>query len=181
MEKLNLNNKTLVATNKSYSFNKYHPQVNKDHTVLLKLSDTSGSFPEENHKNNSINDMDNTINYTNVRSPISKYKYSEYGKEIFNYLNISEILDENFSLKLKYDNLKKLKENLMSLKNKDKTISSRLTELSAESFTLSKIFADGMSEVSKELLKIHELQLDKIISSKILDLFRKSFRKFPLF
>lgn len=170
MEKLNLNNKTLITTNKYNSFNKYHPNtnINKDNTVLIKLSDTSGSFPEEVQKNISLNEMDYTINYTNNKSPTSKYKYSEYGKEIFNYLNISEILEENFNLKLKYDNIRKLKENLVGLKNKDINTSSKLTELSAESFTLSKIFTEGMSEISKELLKIHELQLDKIISSIIL-------------
>lgn len=170
MEKLNNNNKTSnILNNKSHSFkNNNLAQTHKDANVIMKLSDTSGSFIEERLKNSSIVDnMDYPLaqNYNN-KSHFSKFRYSEYGKEMFNYLNISEVLDDNANLKAKFDNIKNLKDTLSTIKNKERHSCFRLSELNTESFTLSKLFTDGMSEISKELLKIHELQLDKLISSK---------------
>ena len=33
-------------------------------------------------------------------------------------------------------------------------------------FILSKIYNEGFHEISKELLKVHEVQLEKLVSSK---------------
>ena len=49
----------------------------------------------------------------------------------------------------------KKKENLNILKN--------ITEMNTETFSYKKMFNEGMHEISKELLKLHELQLDKVI------------------
>ena len=164
MEKIN-NNDAMLNNKNNFTGNKNN-HMNIDKNVFVKLSDTSGSFQDDKIKNISFTEMaDNTILNQNNKTNLSRFKYSEYGKEHLNYLNISEALEENSNLKSKFDNLKYLKDLLMKVKQKDMKANLRLSELNTDTFHLSKIFADGMSEISKELMKIHELQLDKIISS----------------
>jgi hypothetical protein len=79
-------------------------------------------------------------------------------------INITDLLDENESLRQKYKQISLLKQKLKTRKKESKYLSNETSIYNTKYFVLAKIFTEGMHEVSKELLKIHEIQLDKIIS-----------------
>ena len=82
-------------------------------------------------------------------------------------INISSAIEENIMLKEKYNNIKKLKGNDNLLKKEhDKTIL-KCGNLNQENINLCKIFTDGINEISKEILKIHELQKTQISSRNL--------------
>ena len=109
--------------------------------------------------------LENTININN-KTMISKFKYSEYGKENSSILNITEVVEENDNLKEKYDKIARLRERLRTFKKENGYLSSKMNDINTDIFVLTKLFTEGTHEISKELLKIHEIQLDKIVTSK---------------
>jgi len=72
-------------------------------------------------------------------------------------------------LKEKFQNLKNLKYKLSQTKQVHRNISNQIGVLNTKYFCWSKLFTEGMHEISKELFKIHEIQLDKMITSKSAD------------
>lgn len=82
-------------------------------------------------------------------------------------INITDLIEENESLKAKYNYIQYLKNKLRLSKKENIQLSSDINDKNTEVFQLSKIFTEGMHEISKELLKVHEMQLDKATSSKI--------------
>ncbi len=122
---------------------------NGDKSMIIKIGDPS--FDENN----------------NTRLMVANR--TDYGKDGGHNqsINITEIIDENDYLKEQYENLQKYKEKLKHTKKENKYLSSEVSVLNAQYFFLSKIFTEGIHELTKELLKIHEIQLDKIVQSKI--------------
>ncbi len=79
-----------------------------------------------------------------------------------NFVNISTLIEENSYLKEKYNFVTKLKANTNFLKNElDKSIL-KCGNINKENINLCKIFLEGLSEISKEILKIHEVQKTEI-------------------
>ena len=81
-------------------------------------------------------------------------------------INITEMIEDNELLKEKFENLKTLKDKLKLSKKENKFMSNKIAQMNTLFFNLTKIFTEGVHEISKELLKIHEIQLDKIVQSK---------------
>ena len=84
-------------------------------------------------------------------------------------INITELISENENLKEKFHNLKKLKNKFSLIKKEQRYLSNEVAQLNTKYFHLSKLFTEGMHELSKELYKIHEIQLDKVINKKAPD------------
>ncbi|MCQ2820634.1 MAG: hypothetical protein MJ252_25490 [archaeon] len=82
-----------------------------------------------------------------------------------NSINIKEIVDENENIRSQYNRVLTLKKQLKMKKKENETLSKEITKINTDCFVFKKIFTEGMHEIAKELLKIHELQLDKVISS----------------
>ncbi len=80
-------------------------------------------------------------------------------------INISELIEDNESLKQKFENLKILKDKQRLSKKENKFLSNEIALLNTVFFNQTKIFTEGIHEISKELMKIHEIQLDKIVHS----------------
>lgn len=82
-------------------------------------------------------------------------------------INISSAIEENINLKEKFNNIKRLKSNTNLVKNElDKTIL-KCGTLNQENINLCRIFTDGINEISKEILKIHEVQKTQINSRNL--------------
>jgi len=138
------------------------------------------STNEEKNKQSILEDnpaFENTINMNN-RTVHSKFKYSEYGKEQSSILNITEVVEENGEMREKFEKISLLKEKLRKLKKENNFLSSKMNEINSDIFILTKLFTEGSHEISKELLKIHEIQLDKIVTSKLFYVIHLQFRTF---
>lgn len=96
----------------------------------------------------------------------SKLKYTEYGKRDSSILNITKYVDEDNELKEKSENLRLLKAKWEELSKEDHEISKKVADKNSAIFSTIKMFTEGTKEISRELLKIHEIQLDKVITSK---------------
>ncbi len=88
-------------------------------------------------------------------------------------INITELIEESDHLKEKFEYLKNLKEKFKLGKKENNYLGNEVAKLNSLFFNLGKIFTEGSQEIQKELLKIHEIKLDKIVQSKIILIFRK--------
>ena len=59
-----------------------------------------------------------------------------------------------------------LKKIYKNKKNENKSLLKNIAEMNTECFTYKKIFNEGIHEIAKELMKLHEMQLDKVINNK---------------
>ena len=82
-----------------------------------------------------------------------------------NSINISEIVEENEEIRNQYNKIIKLKKLHKQKKKENEHLMKAITEMNSDCFTFKKIFNEGLHEIAKELLKIHEIQLDKVINN----------------
>ena len=59
-----------------------------------------------------------------------------------------------------------LKKFITIKKKENENLIKGITEMNSDIFLFKKIFNEGLHEIAKELLKIHEIQLDKVINSQ---------------
>ena len=81
-------------------------------------------------------------------------------------INLSEIMEENEEIKNEYIQIEQLKQIYKSKKKENKILLKNIADMNTECFTYKKIFNEGIHEIAKELLKLHEMQLDKVINNK---------------
>lgn len=130
-------------------------------------SRVNSNISYNNNIQNIIESFDNKMNDSNNKTIISKFKDNFNNFNTNNVsINITDIIEESEFLKEKFNYIQKLKMELRQLKKENKLIIDKTTEMNTLYFVLIKIFTEGMHELSKELLKIHEIQLDKVVSSK---------------
>ena len=98
---------------------------------------------------------------TNAR----KTGISRNEKIIPNSINIKELVEENEQIRAQYKRILMLKKQLILKRKENEHLSRAITEMNSDCFSFKKIFTEGMHEIAKELLKIHEIQLDKVIAS----------------
>ena len=82
-----------------------------------------------------------------------------------NSINVSEILDKNENLKKKKEKIDELKELLKEKKNENDYLIKNINKLNNNFFRCKKIYREGMHEIAKELLRINEIELDKVINN----------------
>ena len=82
-----------------------------------------------------------------------------------NSINVSEILDKNENLKKKKEKIDELKEYLKEKKNENDYLIKNINKLNNNFFRCKKIYREGMHEIAKELLRINEIELDKVINN----------------
>lgn len=109
---------------------------------------------------------DNNVLVTDNQLPEEKGVYSNVSNKnnlgTDNVVNIATLIEENVYLKEKYNFVRKLKANANLLKNEvDKSIL-KVGDINKENMNLCKVFTEGLSEISKEILKIHEVQKTQI-------------------
>ena len=145
---------------------------------------------QNNSNINNINNTNNNSNKTNVSNVLDSSKNINYSimnsdnnlsKSIVmsnnsstmgnknksrESINLNEIIEENEEIKNQYIQIMQLKKIYKNKKKENKNLLKNITEMNTECFTYKKIFNEGIHEIAKELLKLHEMQLDKVINNK---------------
>ena len=132
-------------------------QIEKNQNGNVNSSINMNTISNANiNQNSSINTIGSEINNVNNRS---------MEKIIPNSINIKELVEENEAIRSQYKRILMLKKQLIMKRKENEHLSRAITEMNSDSFTFKKIFHEGMHEIAKELLKIHEIQLDKVIQA----------------
>ena len=145
--------------------------MNKENLTLMdKINELEN---DSLYINNNISTFMNNSQYGNNSSVILNNSQTNNNQSM-NILNnsdkfqesikINEIVKENEDIRSQYNRILELK-NLYKKKKKDnQNLIKSIYKMNNDCFLFKKIFNEGMHEIGKELLKIHELKLDKIIS-----------------
>ena len=138
----------LMNNNSLNSSDTLSTNVNNSQTINgLNYSDIIKNITMLNNKN--FNNTDNTLSYSTN----------------FNSINIQEILEKNEKLRKKQEKINKLKEILKEKKIENDYLMKNINQMNNNFFKCKKVYNEGMHEIAKELLKINEMELDKVINN----------------
>ena len=150
--------------------------LNKNNLKLLdKINELENDNNNNNNsKNNNISTNMNNSQYGNNSSVILNNSSQLMGNQSTNFLNnsdkfpkgikINEIVRDNEDIKNQYHRILELKKEYKIAKSQNQKMIKSINEMSMDCFLFKKIFNEGMNEIGRELLKIHELKLDKVIN-----------------
>lgn len=133
-------------------------EKSSQNTSTININTISNSNININNPNSSMNTVGSDIN-------INKSLQISNEKIIPNSINIKELVEENEQIRAQYKRILMLKKQLILKRKENEHLSRAITEMNSDCFSFKKIFTEGMHEIAKELLKIHEIQLDKVIAS----------------
>ena len=129
----------------------------------------------ENKKNqlkneNSILKVSNTENNEKMSKTLDDMNFTANANKTYNskmrdssILNITEFIEDNDKLKEKFEIIGYLKEKLRLRKKENKFIGNQISKINSKIHLMATVFTEGMHEISRELLKIHEIQLEKVL------------------
>ena len=131
-----------------------------------KVKEKNKILKELNKENIKLKDKINELEYEN-----NNY-YNNNNNNISTYMNNSQnnssvILNNsqtNNQSTNQYNRIAELKKLYKNKRVKNQKLTKFVNEMHTDCFLFKKIFNEGMHEIGKELLKIHELKLDKVIS-----------------
>ena len=133
--------------------------INKEN---LKLMGQINHF--ENELSNKLEeDLENI--YYNIDNRLNDSTSLNNSSLIGNSINVREILEKNENLKKKKEKIDELKEILKEKKNENDYLIKNINMLNNNYFRCRKIYREGMYEIAKELLRINEIELDKVINN----------------
>ena len=133
--------------------------INKEN---LKLMGQINHF--ENEISNKLEeDLENI--YYNIDNRLNDSTSLNNSSLIGNSINVPEILEKNENLKKKKEKIDELKEILKEKKNENDYLIKNINMLNNNYFRCRKIYREGMYEIAKELLRINEIELDKVINN----------------
>ena len=146
-----------MLENYNYNTSNINNNLSSNRTNASNYLDSS-----RNHNSSAINSENNIsgsyiLNNNSITGNKNKSKDS---------INLNEIIEENEEIKNQYIQIMQLKKIYKSKKNENKILLKNIAEMNTECFTYKKIFNEGIHEIAKELLKLHEMQLDKVINNK---------------
>ena len=151
----------------------YKIQLRKMNKENLKLMGQVNKF--ENELSDKLEeDLDNfQLNFDNskfneskdIRNNMSQASNGDNSSFLNNSINIPEILDKNENLKKKNDKVCELKKYLKEKKKENDYLIKNINLLYNNFFKCKKIYREGMHEIAKELLRINEIELDKVINN----------------
>ena len=151
----------------------YKIQLRKMNKENLKLMGQVNKF--ENELSDKLEeDLDNfQLNFDNskfneskdIRNNMSQASNGDNSSFLNNSINIPEILDKNENLKKKNDKVCELKQYLKEKKKENDYLIKNINLLYNNFFKCKKIYREGMHEIAKELLRINEIELDKVINN----------------
>jgi hypothetical protein len=131
---------------------------------------------------NSILKVSNTENIEKMSKTMEEMNFTANANKTYNskmrdssLLNITEFIEDNDKLKEKFEKINYLKEKLRFRKKENKFIGNEISRINSQIYLMANIFTDGMHEISRELLKIHEIQLEKVL--KGIKFVKKYFKK----
>ena len=145
----------------------YLRKMNKENLKLMEQlneieSGLSHKLKEDLEKLNydiNINKSNESMNFNN-----SQIK-SNNSSTMNNSINVSEILEKNDRLREKKEKIDSLREFLKEKKEENDYLIKNINQMNNNFFKCKKIYREGMHEIAKELLKINEIELDKVINN----------------
>ena len=152
--------------------NKILKELNKEN-IKLKDKINELEYENNNYYNNNNNNISTYMNNSQNNSSVI-LNNSQTNNQSTNILNnsikipgsisINEIVKENEDIRNQYNRIAELKKLYKNKRVKNQKLTKFVNEMHTDCFLFKKIFNEGMHEIGKELLKIHELKLDKVIS-----------------
>ena len=121
--------------------------------------------PDINNNNNYNLDSARNINNYSSNSENSSNILSSNNRSKGESVNLNEIIEENESIRNQYNQIMQLKKIFKKKKKENLNLLKNISEMNTECFSYKKMFNEGMHEIAKELLKLHEMQLDKVINN----------------
>lgn len=146
-------------------------QINKENLKLMEQisqmekNANASTININTISNSNVNNANNSMNTVGSDVNINKSLQISNEKIIPNSINIKELVEENEQIRAQYKRILMLKKQLILKRKENEHLSRAITEMNSDCFSFKKIFTEGMHEIAKELLKIHEIQLDKVIAS----------------
>ena len=138
----------------SYPLNNINDNNNLNNNNNINMdSPRNFNYSSVNSENNS------NINLNNINS--SRIKNNSSGESI----NINEVIEENEDIRKQYNQILQLRKIFKSKKKENLNLLKNIAEMNTEYFSYKRMYNEGMHEIAKELLKLHELQLDKVINN----------------
>ena len=139
-------------------------EITNNNSLSTNVNNNSQSINGLNYTNliNNINfaNMDNkTTSLNKSGSYINNYSID------FNNINIPEILEKNENLREKKEKNDKLREILKEKKMENDYLMRNINQMNNNFFKCKKVYNKGMHEIAKELLRINEIELDKVINN----------------
>ena len=148
MKKLNKENLKLMEQVNNFE-NELSTRLEED-LEKINLNLDNNNFEESKNLNNSGNSILTNSNNSSM---------------INNSINISDILEKNEELKKKKEKNVILREYLRDRKNENDYIIKNINQMNNNFFRCKRIYREGMYEIAKELLRINEIELDKVINN----------------
>ena len=179
MNKINIINSAIPSLEKQVKEkNEQLKNLNKNNLMLLdkinELENENNNNQSNNYNNNNVSTNMNNSQYGNNSSVILNNSSQVIGNQSTNFLNnsdkfpkgikINEIVRDNEDIKNQYNRILELKKEYKNAKSQNQRMIKAINEMNMDCFLFKKIFNEGMNEIGRELLKIHELKLDKVIN-----------------
>ena len=167
----NINNENpinnLLLSNNSENTNNANSANNANSNSLsTNVNNNSQSINGLNYSNiiNNMNfaNMDNDNNNLNRSETNNNLNYSI---SFNNSINIPEIIEKNENLRKKQEKINKLKEILKEKKMENDYLMRNINQMNNNFYKCKKVYNEGMHEIAKELLRINEMELDKVINN----------------
>ena len=142
----------------SYNTSSINNNLSSNKTNVSNYLDSSKNY------NSSIINSDNSISRSNILNNNNSITGNRNKSK--ESISLNEIIEENEEIKNQYIQIMQLKKIYKNKKNENKSLLKNIAEMNTECFTYKKIFNEGIHEIAKELMKLHEMQLDKVINNK---------------
>ena len=140
----------------------YQNNIIDNNNSLMYNNDNNSHKTEESPKNINFSSLisENSSKIINTNSNIKNNKSGES-------ININDIIEENSGIRNQYNQILQLKKIYKKKKTENLTLLKNISEMNTECFSYKKMFNEGLHEIAKELLKLHEMQLDKVINNNL--------------
>ena len=143
--------------------NQNSSNINNSSSLINNKTDISSILDSPRNMSYSLINNDNNYSKSNIINNSSSLGSKNKSRES---VNLKEIMEENEEVKNQYIKIVQLKKIFKSKRKENKILLKNIADMNTECFTYKKIFNEGIHEIGKELLKLHEMQLDKVINNK---------------
>ena len=148
----------------------YKIELRRKNKENLKLMEQINKI--ENDLSNKLEEDLEKLNYdlynnkSNESINFNNSQISGNNSSIMNYsIDVSEILEKNENMREKMKKIDSLKEFLKEKKEENDFLIKNINQMNNNYFRCKKIYREGMHEIAKELLRINEIELDKVINN----------------
>ena len=155
----------------SEELNDYNMPDEEQITNNANTNNNSKSISTNVNNSQSINginysNMINNMNFAKISNKnLNKSESISISMNYENGINVHKILEENDELRKKKEKIDKMREILQEKKMENEYLMKNINQMNNDFFKCKKVYSEGMHEIAKELLRINEMELDKVINN----------------